>query len=245
MGDRPFNPARFNDQIDEALYARAWGPGARLKNERKDAGRSAPQEGQGRSGEPRPRRQAGRLQAEHPVQVGSLPRMQPRGPAAGDRGRAEVPEGAAERRHDRLRQHRAGRRRQQARQTVPGPARSERPALERSPRSRRRDLVHRRQRLVASTSTTRTVTPRTGPITFTGSRRPPTRRSSRRRCSASSRRPTSSRGRSRSRSGTARNGPSATCSSRSFGDGSVPTTANGSTRPTAGSGRAARPISNP
>ena len=31
-----FNPARFNDQIDEALYARAWGPGARLKRERKD-----------------------------------------------------------------------------------------------------------------------------------------------------------------------------------------------------------------
>ncbi len=32
-----FNPARFNDQIDEALYARAWGPGARLKRERKAA----------------------------------------------------------------------------------------------------------------------------------------------------------------------------------------------------------------
>ena len=32
----PFNPARFNDQIDEALYARNWGPGARLKNERKE-----------------------------------------------------------------------------------------------------------------------------------------------------------------------------------------------------------------
>jgi hypothetical protein len=31
-----FNPARFNDQIDEALYARAWGLGARLKRERKD-----------------------------------------------------------------------------------------------------------------------------------------------------------------------------------------------------------------
>jgi hypothetical protein len=31
-----FNPARFNDQIDEALYARNWGPGARLKRERKD-----------------------------------------------------------------------------------------------------------------------------------------------------------------------------------------------------------------
>jgi hypothetical protein len=26
-----FNPARFNDQIDEALYAMAWGPGARLR----------------------------------------------------------------------------------------------------------------------------------------------------------------------------------------------------------------------
>ena len=32
LSDRPFNPARFNDQIDEALYAGAWGPGARLKN---------------------------------------------------------------------------------------------------------------------------------------------------------------------------------------------------------------------
>ncbi len=32
-----FNPARFNDQIEEALYARAWGPGARLKRERKAA----------------------------------------------------------------------------------------------------------------------------------------------------------------------------------------------------------------
>jgi hypothetical protein len=31
-----FNPSRFADQIDEALYARAWGPGARLKRERKD-----------------------------------------------------------------------------------------------------------------------------------------------------------------------------------------------------------------
>jgi hypothetical protein len=31
-----FNPARFNDQIDEALYATAWGLGARLKRERKD-----------------------------------------------------------------------------------------------------------------------------------------------------------------------------------------------------------------
>jgi hypothetical protein len=31
-----FNPARFTDQLDEALYARAWGPGARLKRERKD-----------------------------------------------------------------------------------------------------------------------------------------------------------------------------------------------------------------
>jgi hypothetical protein len=35
MSDRPFNPARFTDQIDEAQYARAWGPGARLKRERK------------------------------------------------------------------------------------------------------------------------------------------------------------------------------------------------------------------
>ena len=33
----PFNPARFNDQIDEALYAGAWGPGVRLKRERKAA----------------------------------------------------------------------------------------------------------------------------------------------------------------------------------------------------------------
>jgi hypothetical protein len=32
----PFNPARFNDQIDEALYARSWGPGARLKRERQE-----------------------------------------------------------------------------------------------------------------------------------------------------------------------------------------------------------------
>ena len=36
MSDRPFNPARFNDQIDEALYAKLWGSGTRLKNERKD-----------------------------------------------------------------------------------------------------------------------------------------------------------------------------------------------------------------
>ena len=36
VSDRPFNPARFNDQIDEALYAKLWGPGARLKSERKD-----------------------------------------------------------------------------------------------------------------------------------------------------------------------------------------------------------------
>ena len=32
-----FNPARFDDQIDEARYVRAWGPGARLKRERKAA----------------------------------------------------------------------------------------------------------------------------------------------------------------------------------------------------------------
>jgi hypothetical protein len=31
-----FNPARFNDQIDEVLYATAWVPGVRLKRERKD-----------------------------------------------------------------------------------------------------------------------------------------------------------------------------------------------------------------
>jgi hypothetical protein len=31
-----FNPARFNDQIDEGLYATAWVPGVRLKRERKD-----------------------------------------------------------------------------------------------------------------------------------------------------------------------------------------------------------------
>jgi hypothetical protein len=36
VGDRRFNPARFNDQIDAALYARAWGRGALLKRERKD-----------------------------------------------------------------------------------------------------------------------------------------------------------------------------------------------------------------
>jgi hypothetical protein len=36
MSDRAFNPARFNDQIDEALYARTWVPGAGLKRERKD-----------------------------------------------------------------------------------------------------------------------------------------------------------------------------------------------------------------
>ncbi len=35
MSDRRFNPARFNDQIDEALYAKGWGPGARLRRERK------------------------------------------------------------------------------------------------------------------------------------------------------------------------------------------------------------------
>jgi hypothetical protein len=36
MSDRPFNPARFNDQIHDALYGRGWGLGARLKRERKD-----------------------------------------------------------------------------------------------------------------------------------------------------------------------------------------------------------------
>jgi hypothetical protein len=35
MSDRPFNPARFNDQLDEARYAKLWGPGARLKRKRK------------------------------------------------------------------------------------------------------------------------------------------------------------------------------------------------------------------
>jgi hypothetical protein len=32
----PFNPARFNDQIDETRYARTWVPGVSLKRERKD-----------------------------------------------------------------------------------------------------------------------------------------------------------------------------------------------------------------
>jgi hypothetical protein len=36
MSDRPLNPARFIDQLDEALYATGWGPGARLRRERKD-----------------------------------------------------------------------------------------------------------------------------------------------------------------------------------------------------------------
>jgi hypothetical protein len=31
-----FNPARFTDLVDEALYARDWGPGLGLKRERKD-----------------------------------------------------------------------------------------------------------------------------------------------------------------------------------------------------------------
>ena len=231
MSDRPFNPARFNDQIDEALYAKLWGSGTRLKNERKDLIdwlRKKAKDDQPSFA------LADKLEAckpNHRCKSAACPECS-------HAARQLVTEVARRFLKEqpsthRLRQHRAGRRRQQAGQPDQGPARPERPAVERSARSRRRDLVLGRQRLVLQRARGGALPAAlvASPVRVCGDHR--SGRAQEGAPATSSRRPTSSRGRSRSRCGTARSGPSATCSSRSFGGGSVPTTASGSTRPKA------------
>jgi hypothetical protein len=88
MSDRRFNPSRFADLVDEDCYATGWGPGARLKRDRQEAGESAPQEGQRQAGGHPAGEQTRRLQAAGPVQVSGLPAVQPRGAAADHPGHA-------------------------------------------------------------------------------------------------------------------------------------------------------------
>ncbi len=184
-----FNPARFNDQIDEALYARAWGPGARLKRERKDLVTRLRKKANGNEATLALADKLEGCKPGHRCKSAACPECshaarqlvtQVTQRFLSDQPSSDtivcvsiVPADGASKPGN-----------------LASPARTERPALERSARPRWRDLVHRRKRLVASTSTTRTVTPATGPITCTGLRQPPIRKSSRRRCSGSSRRPT-------------------------------------------------------
>jgi hypothetical protein len=104
-----FNPARFNDLIDEGRFARLWGgPGAQLKRERKDRIEWLRKK---YKNDPASLALADKLEGcktDTRCKSAACPECAYARPRTRHRGHVKVFAKASKRRHDRLPEHRAG-----------------------------------------------------------------------------------------------------------------------------------------